>query len=167
MPTAGGLECPDQAANDTKKKETEFIETNPILPQPPRTSRKPFQPQRTPAEQMDEMRLVREEIRENIDYEGLIWDHPYDQNMIDGYVELMVEATCSSKEHIRICGQDMPTSMVRSRFLNLEREHIEYVRDCLYARANVIRNIKAYILTTLYNAPVTIEQYYVALVGNG
>ncbi len=78
---------------------------------------------------MDEMRWVREEIRENIDYEGLVWDFPCDSDIFDGYVELMVEAACCSKETVHICGQDIPTAAVRSRFLKLERGHILYVQD--------------------------------------
>lgn len=164
VPTAGDLECPNQAANDTEKKETEFMETNPILPQPPRRYRKTSQPGKTSQAQIDEMRWVREQIRENIDYERLILDHFRDQEIFDGYVELMTEAACSSKEHIRICGQELPTALVRSRFLKLERDHIEYVRDCLSRTTSAIGNIKAYTLAALYNAPVTIGQYYTALV---
>ncbi len=113
---------------------------------------------------MDEVRWVREEIRENIDYEGLIWDHPCDADIFCGYVELMTEAACSAKETVRICGQDIPTALVRSRFLKLERKHVEYVRDCLCHATTAIGNIKAYTLAALYNAPVTCEQYYAALV---
>ena len=80
---------------------------------------------------MDEMRWVREEIRENIDYEGLVWDFPCDSDIFDGYVELMVEAACCSKETVHICGQDIPTAAVRSRFLKLERGHILFVQDLL------------------------------------
>lgn len=112
---------------------------------------------------MDEMRWVREEIRENIDYEGLVWDHPCDADIFDGYVELMTEAACSTKETLRICGQNIPTAMVRSRFLKLEREHVEYVRDCLCSTTIAIGNIKAYTLAALYNAPATMGQYYTAL----
>ena len=164
VPEAGSLDCPNQAANDTEKKETECSETNHILPQPPHASGKPARPQRTQAEWMDEMRWVREEIRENIDYEGLVLDRPCDQDIVDGYVELMTEVACSSKETFYICGQVLPTAVVRNRFLNLEREHIEYVRDCLCNATHPIRNIKAYTLASLFNAPVTIEQYYAALV---
>ena len=113
---------------------------------------------------MDEMRWVREEIRENIDYEGLVRDHPCDSGIFDGYIELMTEAACSTKETVRICGQDIPTALVRSRFLKLEREHILYVRDCLCHAAAAIGNIKAYTLAALYNAPATMGQYYASLV---
>ncbi len=161
VPAEGSLDCPNRATNDTKKKETEMSETNRILPQPPRSSgSRP----RYSWNLMDEMRWVREEIRENIDYEGLVWDHPCDSDLFDGYVELMTEAACSTKETLHICGQELPTALVRSRFLKLEREHVEYVRDCLCSATSTIGNIKAYTLAALYNAPATMGQYYASLV---
>ena len=190
VPAEGSLDCPNRAANETEKKEIELIETNRILPQPlavencapfrpapPDIHSAPFPPAlptRTTSlgsrggpqgrNLMDEMRWVREEIRENIDYEGLVWDHPCDAGIFDGYVELMTEAACSTKETVRICGQELPTAVVRSRFLKLEREHVEYVRDCLCHVTSAIGNIKAYTLAALYNAPATMEQYYASLV---
>ena len=190
VPAEGSLDCPNRAANETEKKETELTETNRILPQPlavkncasfrpspPDIHSAPFPPAlptRTAElgssggpkgrKMMDEMRWVREEIRENIDYEGLVWDHPCDAGIFDGYVELMTEAACSTKETVRICGQELPTAVVRSRFLKLGREHVEYVRDCLGHTTAAIGNIKAYTLAALYNAPATMGQYYASLV---
>lgn len=185
VPAEGSLDCPNRAANDTKKKETEMSETNRILaikncapfrPALPDIHSAPFSqvlPTRTASlgssvgpkgrDLMDEMRWVKEEIRENIDYEGLIWDHPCDSDIFDGYVELMVETACSSRETVRICGQELPTAVVCSRFLKLNREHVEYVRDCLCSTTAAIGNIKAYTLAALYNAPATMGQYYSAL----
>ena len=189
-PAEGSLDCPNRAANETEKKETELTETNRILPQPlavkncasfrpspPDIHSAPFPPAlptRTAElgssggpkgrKMMDEMRWVREEIRENIDYEGLVWDHPCDAGIFDGYVELMTEAACSTKETVRICGQELPTAVVRSRFLKLGREHVESVRDCLGHTTAAIGNIKAYTLAALYNAPATMGQYYASLV---
>ena len=154
VPAEGSLDCPNRATNDTKKKETEMSETNRILPQPPRTDR---ESSRYGWNLMDEMQWVREEIRENIDYEGLVWDYPCDSGIFDGYVELMAEACCAVRKTIRICGQDIPTAVVRNRFLKLDREHILYVRDCLCTTTSTIRNIKAYALAALYNAPLTKE----------
>ena len=161
VPAEGSLDCPNRAANETEKKETELTETNRIFPRPPHADRSRF---RYGRDLMDEMRWVREQIQGNIDYEGLIWDHPCDADIFDGYVELMVEAACSTKEAVRICGQDIPTALVRSRFLKLEREHVEYVRDCLCSATSTIGNIKAYTLAALYNAPATLGQYYASLV---
>ncbi len=190
VPAEGSLDCPNRAANETEKKETELTETNRILPQPlaVANSASLASPQAAKLTRcaapalstanaslvcgggpkgrnlMDEMRWVREEIRENIDYEGLVWDHPCDADIFDGYVELMTEAACSTRETVRICGQELPTAVVRSRFLKLGREHVEYVRDCLGHTTAAIGNIKAYTLAALYNAPATMGQYYASLV---
>lgn len=161
VPVEGSLDCPNRAANDTEKKETEMSETNRILPQPPRTD---WKRSRYGRDLMDEMRWVREEIRENVDYEGLVRDYPCDSDLFDGYIELMTEATCASRGMVRICGQELPEAAVRSRFLKLGREHILYVRDCLCNTTAKIGNIKAYTLTALYNAPATMGQYYTSLV---
>ena len=160
VPAEGSLDCPNRAANDTEKKETELSETNRILPQPPRTDR---ESSRYGRNLMDEMRWFKEEIRANIDYEGLVWDYPCDSGIFDCYVELLAEACCAVRKTIRICGQDIPTAVVRNRFLKLDREHILYVRDCLCTTTSTIKNIKAYALAALYNAPVTKEQYYTSL----
>ena len=97
------------------------------------------------------------------DYEGLLTNRPCDRETVGVYVELMTEAACSSSG-VRICGQDLSIAVVRSWFLKLERPDVEYVRDCLSHTASTIGNIKAYTLAALFNAQVTIEQYYAALV---
>ena len=39
-----------------------------------------------------------------------------------------------------------------------------YVMDCFKENTTKIRNIRQYMLTTIYNAPTTIDTYYDALV---
>ena len=56
--------------------------------------------------------------------------------------------------------------MVRSRLLKLDDGHVEYVLDCLSRNTTKVRNIRAYLLTSLYNAPSTINSYYTAEVGH-
>ena len=73
---------------------------------------------------------------------------------------------CSTREFVRICGQDIPTEVVKSRFLKLNGEHIGYVIDSLKSNTTKIGNIKAYTLAALYNAPVTMGQYYTSLVSH-
>lgn len=41
---------------------------------------------------------------------------------------------------------------------------IQYVMECLKSNTTQVRNIKQYLLATLYNAPTTIDSYYVAQV---
>ena len=56
--------------------------------------------------------------------------------------------------------------MVKGRFLKLDHEHISYVLDSMNQNTTLIRNIKAYTLAALYNAPTTISQYYASLVSH-
>ena len=113
---------------------------------------------------MQNMELYRELIQENIGYDILLSEMPYDQERIDEIVELLVETVCSTKKYIRVAGSDYPAEVVRSRLLKLDTEHIRFVFDCLKENTTKIRNIKQYLLTTLYNAPATIDNYYSALV---
>lgn len=161
MPEISTPKCPKEAANETEKKETDFIETNPSIPQPPYSFGKQSGYRKS---RMDEIGWIEKEIRENIDYEILITDHPADKDLFDGYISLMSEACCTSRNALRICGEDLPATLVRKRFLSLNREHILYVRDCISNTVNHIGNIKAYILAALYNAPATMDQYYAAMV---
>jgi hypothetical protein len=115
---------------------------------------------------MDEMDRYRELIQENIDFDLLLTEHPYDADTLEGYVELMVEVCCSRRDFIRIAGEEMPTGVVKSRFLKLTHEHIAYVLDSLSQNTTLVKNIKAYTLAALYNAPTTISQYYASLVSH-
>ena len=104
----------------------------------------------------------RKELKANIDYERLRREYPYDD--IDDLLELMLDTACSTAPAIRIRGSDIPTEAVRARFLQLDSEHIQYVIDALKQTTTKINNIRAYLLTALYNAPVTIGPYYSAAV---
>ena len=62
--------------------------------------------------------------------------------------------------------QDFPLEVVKSRLLKLNSEHISYVVSSLKSNTTKVRNIRAYLLTALYNAPTTISSYYTALVNH-
>lgn len=111
-----------------------------------------------------DMDRYREIIKENISYDYLLSDLPYDHDRLEEILELLVETVCSTKKYIRVAGSDYPAEVVRSRLLKLDIEHIKFVFDCLKENTTKIRNIKQYLLTTLYNAPTTIGSYYSALV---
>lgn len=64
---------------------------------------------------MDAMDAYRELIKENIDYDILLFRHSYDGETIEGYVELMVEVCCSQREFIRINREEVPTEVGKSR----------------------------------------------------
>ena len=157
-------DCGISDPNYTDKKETEWSDTESIYPPlPPKPQNSGRGRRRL---RMDEIEQYRELIKENIDYERLLEEHPYDQELIDGYVELIVEICCSRREYIRVNQEDMPRDLVKSRLLKLGKEHISYVMDCLSKNTTLVGNIKAYTLSALYNAPITISQHYTSLVSH-
>ena len=79
-------------------------------------------------------------------------------------MELMLDTICSKRQYIRIAGDDKPREVVKSQLLKLNSEHIEYVLSSFKDNATKVRNIKQYLLASLYNAPLTISNYFDALV---
>ena len=108
----------------------------------------------------------RDLICENIEYENLKQQHPCDADSIDEILELMLEVVCSKRKVTKVAGTDFPHEIVRSRFLKLNSEHIQFVLKCLRENTTKVRNIKQYLLTVLFNAPTTISNYYTALVNH-
>ena len=117
----------------------------------------------SPAERMEEYRAL---IRDNIQYPLLVAQNPEDTDLLDEIVELMTETVCARRKTTRVCGSDFPAEVVKSRLLKLDAEHIHFVLKCLRENTSKIKNIKQYLLATLYNAPVTISSYYSALVSH-
>ena len=103
-------------------------------------------------------------IMENIEYEILLENNPYDREMLEEILELLVDTVCATKKYIRVAGSDYPAEVVHSRLLKLNAHHIEFVISCFKENTTKVRNVKQYLLTSLYNAPVTIDSYYTALV---
>ena len=101
-------------------------------------------------------------MKEQIDYATLKRNHPYDD--VESLLELLVDVLTSTGQTIRIGGETLPTAAVKERFQQLDSSHIEYILDSLKSTTTKIHNIRAYLLTALYNAPVTIGPYYSAAV---
>ena len=104
----------------------------------------------------------REIIKENIGYEQLQQELPYDD--VESLLELIVDVICSTASTMRIGGEVLPVETVKQRFQQLDGGHIKYVVESMRQTTTKINNIRAYLLTALYNAPVTIGPYYTAAV---
>lgn len=110
---------------------------------------------------MDVTEVYRRIVKENISYETLYSNLPIMQRrMLDEMVELMVEVLAVNRKVLRIGGTDYPYQLVKNRFLCIGQDHVEYVLHCLEQTASRIGNIKAYILTSLFNATATMDTYY-------
>lgn len=105
-------------------------------------------------------------IEENIAYDALLTDYPYEQDTLEEILELLVDVVCTTKSSVRISGDDKPAEVVRSQFLKLSSEHIRFVVGGLKENTTRIRNMRQYLLATLYNAPLTIGNYYRSLVSH-
>lgn len=115
---------------------------------------------------MDKLEEVRSFIKDNIAYDDLLQCHPAEKMDIDELVELMVETIAIKQSTIRINKYDFPYDVVRSRFEKIDYHTMEYVLECLRNNTTKVRNIRSYMLTTLYNAPVTCSNYYKAEVNH-
>lgn len=97
----------------------------------------------------------RREVEERIDAHALSRQFGYEE--VKSVVELLTDILCSTRPTLRIGGTELPAKQVKDRLSRLEYRHLAYVFDCLRKNAAPIRNIRAYLLTTLYNAPGTLR----------
>lgn len=105
-------------------------------------------------------------IKENMEYDHLVSNAIVDKPQLDELVDIMAEVVCTQRKTVRIAGDDYPAEVVKSRFLKLTGEHIEYAADCMQSNASDIRNIKQYLRAVLFNAPSTMDSYYAAKVAH-
>lgn len=113
-----------------------------------------------------EMQSYRELIAQNISYDLLCQEYPHQQEQLEEILEILVETICPTRQTVRVAGNNFPVEIVKSRLLKLTAEHIRFVLGCLSRNTTKIRNIRQYLLTTLYNAPTTIDNYYAAMVSH-
>lgn len=147
-------DLPKGHANNTDKNNTEISETDLISSADAGWDKNA----------MEEREAYREYFQESCFFDVLKADRPYDRDMLDEMLELLVEVCSSTQKTIRISGDEKPIQVVKSRYMKLNQEHIGYVLDCFRENTTKVRNIKQYLLASLYNAPMTIGSYYTALV---
>ena len=105
-------------------------------------------------------------FRESLYFDILLQEHRFEEETLEGILDLLVDTCCSKRKTIRIAGDDKPIEVVKSRFMKLTKDHIDYVLICLQKNSTEVRNMKQYLLATLFNAPTTISPYYQAWVNN-
>ena len=151
-------------SNNTEINNTDFSETDTYPFPSARNADHGRDSQDRMREDMDERQRYRELLERNLEYDILMLNHQYDQDTIEEIMELMLDTICSKRQYIRIAGDDKPREVVKSQLLKLNSEHIEYVLSSFKDNATKVRNIKQYLLASLYNAPLTISNYFDALV---
>ena len=149
-------------SNNTENNNTDFSDTDSF----PFTSFREGHVRETKRSDANQRERYREILSGNISYEILLQDYPLDRDILTEILELMVDTVCTTRSTVRISGDDKPAEVVKSQFLKLDSEHIRFVMDGLKDNTTRIRNMRQYLLATLYNAPLTIGNYYRSLVSH-
>ena len=107
----------------------------------------------------------RDEIREQIDYD-LIADSS-NREQLNEFMEIMLEVALSRSPTMKI-GRDAeyPTALAQQRFEQINSEHILRVLDGIRENTTLVRNTRAYLLASLFNAPATTDNHYTMLVNH-
>ena len=143
------IACQDPVkSRGIKKKEnkTEMNNTNPIL-----------------SDEMEKMKnreLLEEYFSHSLEIDLLLRLYPDDEDTLYQIVNLLVDTCATKRKTLRIAGDDKPAEVVRSRFMKLNADHIRFVLKCLAENSSPIRNMKHYLLASLYNAPTTMQLSY-------
>lgn len=103
---------------------------------------------------------IKAELKKQLNYENLISRNEVDKKQINSIINILADVMSSRSQSIRIGGENKPLEEVIQRFKQLTDKHIAYVLECLNKNADKPRNIRAYLLTSLFNAPSTMDCYY-------
>ena len=148
---SGGFKSasPDPAksrCNKTDENNTEKSETYPFYSEE--------------ADEMSKREQLKEYFSQSLEVELLLRLCPDDEDTIYQIVDLLVDTCATNRKLLRIAGDDKPAEVVRSRFMKLNADHIRFVLKCLAENSSPIRNMKQYLLASLYNAPTTMQLSY-------
>ncbi len=114
----------------------------------------------------DKTYLYREIVKDNIEYEILKTDRYINLTLLDEIVDIITETVGTSKKRLTVASDEYPAELVKAKLLKLNSSHIRYVLDCMKENTADIRNIKKYLLASLFNAPSTMEHYYTSKVNH-
>ena len=112
------------------------------------------------SEKMKNRELLEEYFSRSLEMDLLLRLYPDDEDTLYQIVNLLVDTCATNRKTLSIAGDDKPAEVVRSRFMKLNADHIRFVLKCLAENSSPIRNMKQYLLASLYNAPTTMQLSY-------
>ena len=139
--------CNKTNTNKTEHSNTDFNHTSPRSPS--KTNGINHQ------EQDPEVEETIQTLKQNIEYLSLIEERAEEKETIDLMLNLMTEVI-KNKTDRRINQSRIPFERLKEQLLTLKKEHIDYVLLVLSENKNKISNLRAYLLSLLYNASVNI-----------
>lgn len=137
--------------------QTEINQTNPSIYQNSDTEPKSEQDRWIDGEQAE----CEAYLKDNIDYKSLI-TQGYNPDTLDLIIDILLEPYNPTTEAVKVNGRSVSPQNAIRQYEKIDSTHIEYVLDCLadVAKRKRIKNIRAYLTTSLYNAPHTIDLHY-------
>ena len=141
--------------NKTDKNYTDLSETDPFLS---------GEAAGTESEGKDDRTRYQEYFLRQFAFDSLVASCPDDEDMLREILELLVDTVCSKRRLIRIAGDDKPAEVVKAQLMKLNSDHLRFVLMCLKENTTLVRNMRQYLLAALYNAPLTMNNYYTARV---
>ena len=112
------------------------------------------------SEKMKNRELLEEYFSHSLEIDLLLRLYPDDEDTLYQIVNLLVDTCATNRNLLHIAGDDKPAEVARSRFMKLNADHIRFVLKCLAENSSPIRNMKQYLLASLYNAPTTMQLFY-------
>ncbi len=158
--TSGSSESKPQEVRESNPNYTNYNQTEVNYINPFNQS-KTSEPKDDAIDMMNTTQSYINLIKDNISYDHhMKYDDYGKRELYDELFQVICEVVCVNRKTVRIAGEDYPYELVKSRFLKLDSSHLEYVIGCMQNTTTKITNIKAYMITALYNAPSTINHFY-------
>ena len=92
-------------------------------------------------------------IKSNIEYDGLCTIH--DRATLDNIVSIMAEVLTVDRHSYTIEGCEYPAVLIKKRFSEVDYSVMDAFLMQFENKTEKIRNIKSYLITSMYNAPST------------
>ncbi len=73
---------------------------------------------------------------------------------------MLYEVVCTKHKTIRIGREEYLHEWVKDKFLKLNHQNLQYMMKQMQRITSKILNIKAYLITALYNAPDAMNHFY-------
>ncbi len=105
-------------------------------------------------------------FKDQIDFDAIWMDRPYDRSLLMEIVSIAVDVLTSTARTIRINREDKPVPVVQNIYRKLDKGSVEFVMDSITNCTSRAANIRAVIITALYNATMTVSSYFTNLLAS-
>lgn len=162
--TSRGSDCgsqevqkPDTNYNNRNYSDLSYSNINQIN----QSKKEEQKPDSDTMDRMEKVNAYMQLIRENIEYDHYMQYADWgEKEIVEELYQVICDVVCVKRSSIRIGKEDYPYELVKSKFLKINSNHIQYVMECMKKATTKVTNIRSYLITALYNAPITINSYY-------